>query len=80
MHPENPVMATALVVDGINANEEKVENYYTNSIPPAIKAILQDLSVIRRVALTESPQILPLIAPALIEAEVHVRNLWNAQV
>ena len=72
-------MTASLAVGGINGNEEKAEKVYTNSIPPAIKALLEDLSVIRRVTLTESPQILPLIAPALIEAEVHIRSLWQSQ-
>ncbi len=79
MHPEKPVMATTLAVDYVNQSEEKVEAVYTNSIPPMIKALLSDLSEIRRVALVESPQILPLIAPTLIEAEMHVRQLWQAQ-
>lgn len=52
---------------------------YTNSMPPMIKALLQDLSNIRKTALVESPQLLPLIAPSLIEAEVHVRQIWQSQ-
>jgi 23S rRNA A1618 N6-methylase RlmF len=72
-------MTAGLAVDSMDNGREKIDFTYTNSIPPLIKALLQDLSTIRRVTLTESPQILPLIAPALIEAEVHVRNLWQAQ-
>jgi hypothetical protein len=72
-------MTAGLAVDSMDNGREKIDFIYTNSIPPLIKALLQDLSTIRRVTLTESPQILPLIAPALIEAEVHVRNLWQAQ-
>jgi hypothetical protein len=72
-------MTAGLAVDSIDKGREEIEFIHTNSIPPLIKALLQDLSTIRRVALTESPQILPLIAPALIEAEIHVRNLWQTQ-
>lgn len=50
------------------------------AIPPTIKALFEDLSKIRRVALVESPQILPLIAPTLIEAEMHIRQLWANQI
>lgn len=73
-------MTASLAVDCINSNEEAVEKVYTNSIPPAIKALLEDLSIIRRVTLTEAPHVLPLVAPALIEAEVHIRNLWQSQI
>ncbi len=70
-------MTASLAIDGNNVSGEKTGQVYTNSIPPVIKALLSDLSTIRRVTLTESPQILPLIAPALIEAEVHIRQLWT---
>lgn len=55
------------------------ERKYADSIPPMIKDLLQDLSNIRMTMLTESPHMLPLIAPSLIEAEVHVRQLWQSQ-
>jgi hypothetical protein len=61
------------------ANNKGDEKTYANNIPPMIKSLLQDLSNIRMTMLTESPQALPLIAPALIEAEVHIRQLWQAQ-
>lgn len=79
MHTETPVMTASLAVGGISNNDEREEKVYTNSIPPAIKALLEDLSIIRRVTLTESPQMLPLIAPALIAAEAHICNLWHSQ-
>jgi hypothetical protein len=63
--------------DGVEGGLEGTGQY---TIPPMIKALFNDLSEIRRVALVESPQILPLIAPALIEAEVHVRQIWANQI
>lgn len=75
MQSENAAMTASLAVDCINGNEEIVEKIYTNSIPPSVRTLLNDLSTIRRIVLTESPQILPLVAPALIEAEIHIRNL-----
>jgi hypothetical protein len=73
-------MASALALENYSdqGQEEKKKN--NNTIPPTIKELFRDLAEIRRVALIESPQILPLIAPSLIEAEIHVRQLWAAQM
>lgn len=79
MHVERPVMAAALSQDLSEQYGERSSTNYLNSIPPAIKAILEDLSEIRKLTLVESPQLLPLIAPSLIEAEIHVRQLWMNQ-
>ena len=47
------------------------------SMPPLVRALFQDLANIRMTALTESPQLLPALAPSLVEAEVHIRQLWS---
>lgn len=74
-------MAAILVNSQEAAQHSEGENKaYSNIIPPMIKNLLQDLSNIRMTMLVESPQMLPLIAPSLIEAEVHVRQLWQSQV
>lgn len=74
-------MSSALAFDQEASQDNQGEQgRYANSIPPAIKSLLQDLSNIRMTMLVESPQSLPLIAPCLIEAEVHVRQLWQSQI
>lgn len=47
------------------------------SMPPLVRALFQDLANIRMTALTESPQLLPALAPSLVEAEIHIRQLWS---
>lgn len=80
---QDPVMTATFADFNMQTNEGEagqaagVEQY---AIPPTIKALFEDLSKIRRVTLVESPQILPLIAPALIEAELHIRQLWASQI
>jgi len=59
--------------------EASVKNS-NNSMPPLVRALFQDISNIRLTTLTQSPELLPVLAPALIEAEVHIRQLWSAQV
>jgi hypothetical protein len=71
-------MASALAFS--NGNQGETEQKTVHTIPPIIRDLLGDLAEIRRVTLTESPQILPLIAPSLIEAEVHIRQLWASQM
>ena len=78
--PLAPVMASALALDSYSNQGEEKEKRVSNTIPPTIKELFRDLAEIRRVALVESPQILPLIAPSLIEAEIHIRQLWAAQM
>lgn len=73
-------MASALALENYNNQSEEKDKKAVNTIPPTIKELFRDLAEIRRVALVESPQILPLIAPSLIEAEVHIRQLWAAQM
>jgi hypothetical protein len=68
----------ALPEDVVQGSQGKRKNH-TESIPPMIRNLLQDLSKIRMAILTESPQSLPLVAPLLIETEVHLRQLWQAQ-
>lgn len=78
--PLAPVMASALALESYSNQGEEKEKKVNNTIPPTIKELFKDLAEIRRVALVESPQILPLIAPSLIEAEIHIRQLWAAQM
>jgi hypothetical protein len=73
-------MASALALENYSDQGQEEKKKHNNTIPPAIKELFRDLAEIRRVALVESPQILPLIAPSLIEAEVHIRQLWAAQM
>lgn len=73
-------MASALAFESYSNQGEEKEKKVNNTIPPTIKELFKDLAEIRRVALVESPQILPLIAPSLIEAEIHIRQLWAAQM
>jgi hypothetical protein len=73
-------MASALALEAYNNQSEEGDKKANNTIPPTIRELFRDLAEIRRVALVESPQILPLIAPSLIEAEVHIRQLWAAQM
>ena len=73
-------MAATLAVQEAEQYSQGENQSYSNNIPPMIKSLLQDLSNIRMTMLTKSPQMLPLIAPSLIEAEVHVRQLWQAQI
>lgn len=72
--------ATLAAQENAGQYDQGEKKAYSNTIPPMIKDLLQDLSNIRMTMLTESPHILPLIAPSLIEAEVHVRQLWQAQL
>ena len=78
--PLAQVMASALALDSYSNQGEEKEKRVSNTIPPTIKELFRDLAEIRRVALVESPQILPLIAPSLVKAEVHIRQLWAAQM
>jgi hypothetical protein len=64
----------------VERNGESAGGAGSENIPPMIKNLLQDLSNIRTAILLKSPQSLPLIAPSLIEAEVHVRQLWQSQI
>jgi hypothetical protein len=72
-------MASAFAL-GENGSQGEMKKKENITVPPVIKELFQDLAEIRRVALIESPHILPLIAPSLIEAEVHVRQLWASQM
>jgi hypothetical protein len=79
--PTAPVMAATLAVqENAGQYDQGEKKAYPKTIPPMIRDLLQDLSNIRMTMLTESPQMLPLIAPSLIEAEVHVRQLWQSQL
>lgn len=72
-------MAVAFAETNMQADQGEGRKPIDYTIPPAIKALFRDLSEIRRVALTQSPEILPLLAPSLIEAEIHVRQIWANQ-
>lgn len=73
-------MASVLANQSImDCNGEDDDGRMKNGIPPMIKALLEDISNIRRTALVESPAVLPLLAPSLIEAEIHIRQLWASQ-
>lgn len=75
-------MAATLGIEAEALSNNPVEEKgYTSAhkIPPVIKNLFQDLANIRMTLLTESPQMLPLVAPSLIEAEVHIRQIWQSQ-
>lgn len=72
-------MAIAFAESSMQAEHGESRKPIDHTIPPAIKALFHDLSEIRRVALVQSPEILPLLAPSLIEAEIHVRQIWANQ-
>lgn len=75
-------MAATLGVDAEALNDNSIEakqHTSAHKIPPVIKNLFQDLANIRMTLLTESPQMLPLVAPSLIEAEVHIRQIWQSQ-
>lgn len=72
-------MTVAFAEANMQANQGEGQKPAEHTIPPAIKALFRDLSEIRRVALVQSPEILPLLAPSLIEAEIHVRQIWANQ-
>jgi hypothetical protein len=71
-----------VTIAAVSNEVENSEQFLTGkyNMHPVVKALLRDLSEIRRVALVESPQILPLIAPALIEAEIHARQFSQVQI
>lgn len=72
--------ATLTLSEGATQVYSTEQGKRVESIPPMIRDLLQDLSKIRMAILTESPQSLPLVAPLLIETEVHLRQLWQAQL
>lgn len=73
-------MAVAFAETNMQADQGEDKKPIDYTIPPVIKALFRDLSEIRRVALIQSPEILPLLAPSLIEAEIHVRQIWAGQL
>lgn len=73
-------MTAILASSDSQVQEKRERGAKVNTMPPIIKELFRDLAEIRRIALVESPQTLPLIAPSLVEAEVHIRQLWASQL
>jgi hypothetical protein len=48
----------------------------SSAIPEPVREVLQAMSEIRRLVLTESPQLLPRLAPFMVKAEHGVDTLW----
>lgn len=73
-------MAAVLSQQEMDMSAQGEGRKQSNPMPPLVRALFQDISNIRFTTLTQSPELLPALAPALIEAEVHIRQLWSAQV
>lgn len=48
-----------------------------SKIPSDALALLSDIAKIRQVVLENAPQVLPLLAPALVKAERRIYHIWN---
>jgi hypothetical protein len=48
------------------------------TIPDNIRGILFDLAQIRMLLLENAPQCLPVVAPAMIDAEQRVNAIWQS--
>lgn len=47
-------------------------------IPKEIHALLKDMAQIRQAILVNAPQCLPIVAPAIIDAEQRISAIWQS--
>jgi hypothetical protein len=47
-------------------------------IPADIHALLMDMAKIRQTILVNAPQCLPILAPAIIDAEQRINAIWQS--
>lgn len=67
--PKSLTMTPAIVAPVASIQQPKM--------PEAIHALFADIAQIRNTILLNAPSCLPQVAPALIDAEDQIRNLWR---